>query len=87
AGKITGEKNTGEDARTANGRASAGAAAGSLAGAVTGAGSEAGLVAGAAVGLASVLVSRGPDVALRPGTTLEMVLDRDLRYKPEEVKF
>jgi type IV secretion system protein VirB10 len=87
AGKITGERNTGDDARTADGRASAGASAGSLAGAVTGAGSEAGWVVGAAAGLASVLVSRGPDVALRPGTTLEMVLDRDLRYKPEELKF
>jgi len=87
AGKITGERNTGDDARAADGRAGAGASAGSLAGAVTGAGSQAGWVAGAAAGLASVLVSRGPDVVLRPGTTLEMVLDRDLRYKPDEVKF
>ena len=87
AGKITGERNPGDDARTADGRASAGAFAGSLAGAVTGAGSEAGWVVGAAAGLASVLVSRGPDVVLRQGTMLEMVLDRDLRYKPEELKF
>jgi type IV secretion system protein VirB10 len=87
AGKITGERNTGDDARTASGRASNGASAGSLAGAVTGAGSQAGWAVGAVAGLASVLVSRGPDVVLRRGTTLEMVLDRDLRYKPEEVKF
>ena len=87
AGKITGERNTGDDARTADGRASTGASAGSLAGAVTGAGAPAGWVAGAAAGLASVLVSRGPDVVLGRGTTLEMVLDRDLRFKPEEVKF
>jgi len=87
AGKITGERNTGDDARTADGRANTGAAAGSLAGAVTGAGAQAGWVAGAAAGLASVLVSRGPDVVLRPGTMLEMALDRDLRYKPDELKF
>jgi hypothetical protein len=87
AGKITGERNTGDDARTANGRANTGASAGSLAGAVTGAGSQAGWAVGAVAGLASVLVSRGPDVVLRRGTTLEMVLDRDLRFQPEEVKF
>jgi len=87
SGKISGERNAGDDARTADGRANAGAAAGSLAGAVTGAGSQVGWVAGAAAGAASVLVSRGPDVALRPGTILEMTLDRDLRYKPEELKF
>jgi type IV secretion system protein VirB10 len=87
AGKITGERSTGDDARTANGRATTGASAGSLAGAVSGAGSQAGWVVGAAAGLASVLVSRGPDVVLRRGAMIEMVLDRDLRFKPEEVKF
>ena len=52
SGKITGERNAGDDARTADGRANAGAAAGSLAGAVTGAGSPAGWVLGAAAGAA-----------------------------------
>jgi hypothetical protein len=32
-----------------------------------------------------VLLSRGPDLVLPKGTTFEMVLDRDLRYEPQEV--
>jgi type IV secretion system protein VirB10 len=46
---------------------------------------------GAAVGggigaLAGVLLSRQQDVVLRPGTHLEMVLDRDLVFHPEELR-
>jgi type IV secretion system protein VirB10 len=45
---------------------------------------------GAAVGggigaLAGVLLSRNQDVVLRPGTHVEMVLDRDLVFHPEEI--
>jgi hypothetical protein len=46
---------------------------------------------GAAVGggigaLAGVLLSRNQDVVLRPGTHVEMVLDRDLVFHPEELR-
>ena len=45
---------------------------------------------GAAVGggigaLAGVLLSRNQDVMLRPGTHVEMVLDRDLVFHPDEI--
>jgi hypothetical protein len=32
-----------------------------------------------------VLLSRNQDVVLRPGTHIEMVLDRDLVFHPEEL--
>jgi type IV secretion system protein VirB10 len=35
----------------------------------------------------AVLLSRGPDVVLNRGTTLEMVLDRPISFKAEEVDF
>lgn len=43
--------------------------------------------AGATAGLATVLVKRGPDAALRQGTTVEMILDRDIRFQPAELRF
>jgi len=42
-------------------------------------------VGGAAGALAGVLLSRNQDVVLRPGTHVEMVLDRDLVFHPEEL--
>jgi hypothetical protein len=44
-----------------------------------------GAAAGAAAGQAGVLGSRGPNVILPQGTTMELVLDRDLRYTPVEL--
>ena len=41
--------------------------------------------AGAAAGLAGVMLSRGSDLVLPKGTSFEMVLDRDVRYKPAEI--
>ncbi len=43
--------------------------------------------AGAVAGLAAVLGSRGPDATLPKGTTMEMVLDRDLQFTAEELRF
>jgi type IV secretion system protein VirB10 len=43
--------------------------------------------AGAAVGLAAVLLTRGPDAELVKGTSVEMVLDRDLQYSEGELDF
>ncbi|MDQ2947150.1 MAG: hypothetical protein M3Y27_14635 [Acidobacteriota bacterium] len=42
--------------------------------------------AGAAAGLARVLSSRGADVLLRPGTTTELTLDRDLQFSAAELR-
>jgi type IV secretion system protein VirB10 len=44
-----------------------------------------GAAAGAAAGLASVFGSRGPDAVLRRGTTVEMMLDRDLSFRLGEL--
>jgi hypothetical protein len=88
-GKIKGEGSKGRDARTVGETAGAGAGIGGLAGATSGhagMGVGIGAAAGAAAGLAGVLASRGPDVILRPGTTMEMVLDRDLHYTLKELR-
>jgi hypothetical protein len=42
---------------------------------------------GAASGLAGVLLSRGPDLVLPKGSTFEMVLDRNLRFKDSELGY
>jgi hypothetical protein len=88
-GKIKGEGNKGGDARTVGTTTAAGAGIGTLAGAASGhAGMGAGIgaAAGAAAGLAGVLGSRGPDVVLPAGTTMELVLDRELRFTAAELR-
>ncbi len=87
-GKIRGEGDKAGDARRVGETTAAGAGVGTVAGAAAGhAGMGAGIgaAAGAAVGLASVLLSRGPDLILPKGTAFEMVLDRGLKYKPSEL--
>jgi hypothetical protein len=87
-GRIKGDSNKGGDTKTVATTTATGAGIGTLAGATTGhlgAGLGIGSAAGAAAGLAGVLLSRGPDVVLRPGTSVEMVIDRDLRFTPEEL--
>jgi type IV secretion system protein VirB10 len=44
-----------------------------------------GSAAGAAAGLASIFATRGPNVVLPRGSTLELVLERDLRYESDEI--
>jgi hypothetical protein len=41
-------------------------------------GAGVGAAAGGAIGAATVLLTRGKDIVLPPGTTLEIVLDRPL---------
>jgi hypothetical protein len=89
-GKIRGVGNKAGDAGTAAKTTSAGAAVGGIAGSVAGhagMGVGVGAAAGAAAGLAAVLLSRGPDLVLPKGSTFEMVLDRNLRYKDSELGF
>jgi hypothetical protein len=88
-GKIKGEGNKGGDARTVGKTTAAGAGIGSIAGAASGhlgMGAGIGAAAGAAAGLAGVLGSRGPDVVLPAGTTVELVLDRELRFTNAELR-
>lgn len=83
-GKITGEGGKGRDASTVGKTTAAGAGIGAMSGSAAGAGI--GAAAGAAAGLIGVFGSRGPDVVLQPGTTMEMVLDRDLNFTAAELE-
>jgi type IV secretion system protein VirB10 len=88
-GRIEGDGNKGGDARTVGQTTAAGAGIGTIAGAASGhygLGAGIGAAAGAAAGLAGVLGSRGPSVVLAQGTTMELVLDRDLRYTAAELR-
>jgi len=89
-GKISSEGNKSGDAQTIGTAASAGASVGAIAGSVGGntvRGLGIGAAAGAAAGMMGVLLSRGPDVVLNRGTTLEMVLDRPVSFSASEVDF
>ncbi len=52
-----------------------------------GMGAGIGAAAGAAAGMAGVLLSRGPDAVLAKGQTLEMVLDRAIRFEDADLNF
>jgi len=87
-GKVTGEGNKAGDARKVGTAAGGGATVGVITGGIAGnaaKGAGVGGAAGAAAGLASVLLSRGPDAMLHRGTTVEMILDRDLLFRAEEL--
>ena len=88
-GRIEGEGNKPGDVKTVGETTAAGAGIGTIAGAATGhygLGAGIGAAAGAAAGLAGILSSRGPEVVLPAGTTMELVLDRDLRFTPEDLR-
>jgi hypothetical protein len=88
-GRIEGEGNKSGDAKTVGETTAAGAGIGTIAGAASGhygLGAGIGAAAGAAAGLAGVLGSRGPEVVLPAGTTMELVLDRDLRFTSEDLR-
>jgi type IV secretion system protein VirB10 len=88
-GRIEGEGDKGGDTRTVATTTAAGAGIGTLAGAAaghTGMGAGVGAAAGAAAGLAKVFGSRGPDVMLHPGDTMELTLDRELRFSANELR-
>ncbi|MCX6625622.1 MAG: hypothetical protein NTY38_32085 [Acidobacteria bacterium] len=89
-GKIRSDGNKSGDARTIGEAAAAGTSVGVIAGSVAGHGAMGagiGAAAGATAGLIGVLLSRGPDAVLMKGTTLEMVLDRQLSFTGAELEF
>lgn len=89
-GKIKSEGNKGGDARTVGEATAAGASIGVIAGGAAGRygmGAGIGAAGGAAAGLMGVLLSRGPDAVLAKGSTVEMVLDRPLKYQENELNF
>lgn len=70
------------DAARVGGAASTGASVGSR---VPHTGAAVGAAAGAAAGLAGIFATRGPDVVLAAGSTIEIVLDRDLHFQSNEI--
>jgi hypothetical protein len=89
-GTIKSEGNKAGDARTVGETAAAGASVGALAGSLShapGMGAGIGAAAGAAAGLAAVMFTRGPEAVLAKGTTIEMVLDRTVRFDEGDLDF
>ena len=89
-GKIEGDSTKGEDIGTVASTTAQGAGVGGVIGAskgVPGKGIGMGAGIGAAAGLGIALLTRGPDIRLPRGSSIEMLLDRDLQFGSEEVMF
>ncbi len=85
-GKVKGDSDKAGDVGTVLKTTGIGAGIGAVAGrSAKGAGIGAG--AGAAVGLATVLLTRGPELQLPRGTTLDVSLDRPLYLDGDKVQF
>lgn len=89
-GAIKGDSDKGSDAMTVAGTTVTGGSLGTMGGLAAGnvgRGAGIGLAAGAAAGLATVLLTRGPDIVLPAGSTLEMVTDRLLLFEEQDLQF
>jgi hypothetical protein len=84
-GQINKDRDKGEDAGTVIKTTGAGAGIGAIAGGGEGAGIGAGV--GVATGLAAVLMTRGPEVQLPRGTSVDIMLDRPLYLDPTKINF
>ncbi len=87
-GKVTGERDGSGDARTVATGGGIGAGVGGIAGSAAGhplGGVGIGAGAGAGVGLATILHDKRPQAVLPRGTIVEMILDRDLHFSPNEL--
>jgi hypothetical protein len=84
-GKVTGPGGKGKDAGTLATTTATGTGIGAIAGGAKGAGIGAG--AGGLAGLAAVLLTRGPEAQLPRGSTLDIVLERDLSLEGDQVRF
>jgi type IV secretory pathway VirB10-like protein len=83
-GTIQGDSSKGKDAATIAKTTAAGAGIGAISGSGKGAGIGAG--AGGALGLATVLLTRGPEIQLDPGSSVEMVLERELSLEGAKLR-
>jgi len=84
-GKITGPGGKGKDAETIATTTATGAGIGAIAAGAKGAGIGAGI--GGVAGLAAVLLSRGPEAQLPRGSSMDLVLERDLQLEAEQVHY
>jgi len=85
-GRIKGDTDKASDTGTVVKTTAAGAGIGSIA-TRTGKGAGIGAGVGAAVGLAGVLLTRGPEVELPRGTTMDVILDRPLYLDADKAQF
>ena len=83
-GTIQGDSSKGKDVGTVVGTAIPGAGIGAIAGGGKAAGI--GAASGGALGLATVLFTRGPEIQLAPGDSIEMVLERSLTIDEARVR-
>ena len=83
-GTIRGEGNKGKDVGTVVGTAIPGAGIGAIAGGAKAAGI--GALSGGALGLATVLLTRGPEIHLAVGDSIEMVLERNITIDEAKVR-
>jgi type IV secretion system protein VirB10 len=89
-GTIRSEGNKSGDLKTVGETAAAGASIGALAGSISkapGMGAAIGAGAGATAALMGVMFSRGPEAVLAKGTTVEMVLDRQVQFDENDLDF
>jgi hypothetical protein len=84
-GKVEGESNKTGDAVKVGEAAGWGTMIGGVA-TRTGKGAGIGAAAGAAAGLVGVMLTRGPDAILERGSTVEMVLDRTIKFEESELE-
>lgn len=85
-GTIQGSGGKGKDAGTIATDAGIGTAIGSMGSGGTGKGAAIGAASGGIAGLATVLLTRGPDVRLESGQTVEMILERDIVIDRERAR-
>jgi type IV secretion system protein VirB10 len=82
---MTGPGGKGKDAATIATTTATGAGIGAIAGGGKGAGIGAGI--GGVAGLAAVLLSRGPDAQLPRGSSMDLVLERDLQLDAGQIHY
>ena len=85
-GQIKGDTDKASDVGMVIKTTSIGAGIGGIAG-QSGRGAGIGAAAGAGVGLLGVLLSRGPELEMPRGTTLDVILDRPLNLDADKVQF
>lgn len=83
-GTIEGQGSKGKDAATIAKTTATGAGIGAIAGSGKGAG--VGAAAGSALGIATVLLTRGPEIQLDPGASVEMILERELNLEGSKLR-
>ena len=84
-GTIAGDSSKGKDVGTIVGTAIPGAGIGAIADQGSGKGAAIGAASGGALGLATVLLTRGPEIQLGAGDSVEMVLERNLTIEKNKV--